>query len=575
MEGKRVAPPQHDPNRGSFGKALAITFAIFAVLAIGAVGGMGVYANHIYEGVFPGVTMSGIELEGKSAASAYTVLDEKLSARLTGTAVTVTAGGESLGAYDLATLGARADAKAAADAAYAVGRESGALGWLKNALTMVRSITGLKTELSPTVSYDEDALSSVVEEMADRFDTAPTSASYDLSPAGLYATKEINGRELDRAALTSALRESSGGSVEATWTPVPARTLDLQAMADELSAEALPARYDVTLGKVVDGQVGVAIDVEAAQYVLDAAAEGERVQLPAEVVYPEMTAADLKAVLFRDLLSTAKTKVSGTASRKGNVKLSGECVNGTVLNSGDIFDYNQVVGKRTAERGFGYANAYINGETVDVIGGGICQTSTTVYYATLLANLEIVERYAHRYVPSYIQKGMDATVSWGGPEFRFRNNTPYPIRIEVIYEKSTITVNLYGTKTDDTYVKMTHEVLSTTPYETVYEETMDLPYGTQQQKQSGYTGYKVKSYRNIYDGNDNLISSTLEDTSNYKMRNEIILVGINGKPAGTTGGTGDSTGGTGSSEPSLPEDNEPEAPPIIAPEDEMPEWLRP
>ena len=101
-----------------------------------------------------------------------------------------------------------------------------------------------------------------------------------------------------------------------------------------------------------------------------------------------------------------------------------------------------MVGKRTTDRGFGAAPAYVNGETVDTIGGGICQVSSTIYYAALLSNLEIVERYAHRYAPSYITWGMDATVSWGGPEFRFKNDTGYPVRLDVTYENSRITVSV-------------------------------------------------------------------------------------------------------------------------------------
>ena len=215
------------------------------------------------------------------------------------------------------------------------------------------------------------------------------------------------------------------------------------------------------------------------------------------------------------------------------MKLAGDQVNGTILNDGDIFDYNLVVGERTVERGFGEAATYVNGETVNTVGGGICQVSSTVYLASLLANLEIVERYAHRYYPGYITLGMDATVSWGGPEFRFKNNTGYPIRIDVSYANSQLTVSIYGTKTDDTYVKMTRDVLSTTSYETEYVETEDLPYGTQKQKQNGYVGYEVKSYRNIYSGDGKLLSSTLEAKSSYKSRNQIILVGIAGKPADT------------------------------------------
>ena len=138
-----------------------------------------------------------------------------------------------------------------------------------------------------------------------------------------------------------------------------------------MNAEPSAARYDVETGKVVDGEVGVRLDPEAAAFALEAAVPGETVQLPAEVVYPEMTAQELEAVLFRDVLSTTTTTVSGTGARKGNVKLAGAAVNGLVLNDGDVFDYNQVVGKRTVERGYGEAATYVNGETVNTVGGPV------------------------------------------------------------------------------------------------------------------------------------------------------------------------------------------------------------
>ena len=595
MDGKRIAKPEND-GIGA-GKAALIALALTIVLAAGAVAGLGFYANEIYEGIFPGVSMAGISLEGKSFDEARAVLDTTLQKRLSASVVTITAQEETIGMYDMATLGAYAETGEAVQDAWAVGHEEGFSGWISNAVTMVKALLGTETKLMPAVSYDEEMLGAVIDEMANRFDTPGVDATYELTAEGLFATKEVTGRTLDRAALAEALRTGES-TIEAPWVETPARTLDLEALSHELSAEALPARYDHDLGKVVDGQVGIAMDAEAAQYVMDAAAEGERVQLPATVKYPDMTAAELEAVLFRDLLSTASTKVSGSAARKGNVKLSASFINGIILNPGEIFDYNAAVGERTTERGFGEAAAYVNGETVDEVGGGICQTSSTVYYASLLANLEIVERSNHRYISSYIEKGMDATVSWGGPEFRFRNDTAYPIRIETVYEKNTLTVNIYGTKTDNTYVKMTHKVISSTPYNVVRQETPTLPYGTEQQKQSPYTGYVVETYRHLYDGDGNLISSKFEAKNTYRARDEIILVGTAGKPAdnpitppvntgsteigstdsGNTGGSTETPGGTtepeGTNEPSLPPE-QPETPPIITPDEEMPEWLRP
>ena len=88
---------------------------------------------------------------------------------------------------------------------------------------------------------------------------------------------------------------------------------------------------------------------------------------------------------------------------------------------------------------------------------------STLYLACLLSNLEITERYAHRYVPAYIAWGMDATVSWGGPDYKFTNNTLYPVKIVTKYEKGYLTVQILGTNVDGTYVKMSNEVLSKTP----------------------------------------------------------------------------------------------------------------
>ena len=127
------------------------------------------------------------------------------------------------------------------------------------------------------------------------------------------------------------------------------------------------------------------------------------------------------------------------------MKLSASTINGYVLNCGEVFSYNGAVGQRTAARGYQAAPAYVKGETVDEIGGGICQTSSTLYLACLRGNLEITERHAHRYIPAYIAAGMDATVSWGGPDYKFTNNTDYPIKIVTEYQGDYLTVKLLGT----------------------------------------------------------------------------------------------------------------------------------
>ena len=527
-ETKTKTPTSRKAKAGS-GKGLWIPLVLAAVLAVAA-GGFGFYVDS-YDKVFPGVTAVGsVELGGLTREEAVEKLQETVPGLLQATTVEVTLEGESLGTYTMGDTGFAPQTDAMAESAYAVGRDG---NFIQNAVTYLKGLTGASENIPLSTDQNTDALDGIITQLAEKVDRPAVDAAYELSREGLFATKHQDGRVLDQEALRQQLAGITLGDTaqaECSVKTSPGKALDVAALAAELNAEASPARYDKETGKVMDGTVGVELDVESAKTVLDAAAAGERVQLPAQINFPAVTAEEMEAALFKDLLGTTTTNVSGTSARRGNVKLAGAAVNGTILNPGDIFDYNKVVGERTTARGYGAAATYVNGQTVDTVGGGICQVSSTVYLASLLSNLEIVERYNHRFYPGYITLGMDATVSWGGPEFRFKNNTDFPIRIDVTYANSKLTVSFYGTKTDNTYVKMTREVLSTTGYETEYVETDELEYGTQKQQQSGYTGYKVKSYRNVYSGDGKLISSTLEDTSDYKNRNEIILVGTKNRP---------------------------------------------
>ena len=122
-----------------------------------------------------------------------------------------------------------------------------------------------------------------------------------------------------------------------------------------------------------------------------------------------------------------------------------------------------------------------------------------------------------------------ATVAQGGPEFEFRNNTNYPIKVVAEYYtsggKDYLKVTLRGTKVDDSYVKIKTEVLETIPFTEEIVETDELAPGERKVEQTAYTGYKVKTYRNVYSGDGKLISSTFEASSNYKARNRIVLIG--------------------------------------------------
>ena len=441
-----------------------------------------------------------------------------------------------------------------------------------------RFLSALFSSTGETVS-DEDMDASVFQEqvtrLAQELALEPQDTTYSIGENSISITKAVNGRSVKEDALAEALIHAirtygTQGELIAyiSFAHFTPWNLTAQAIHDEVAAEMKNAGYDPETKSITPERLGAEFDVDAAQKALDAAAPGETVELPAVIEHPKVTAEELKAVLFRDVLGEARTKVGGTAARKTNVKLSASSINDLVLNAGDVFSYNESVGQRTAANGYRPAPAYVKGETVDEIGGGICQTSSTLYLACLRSNLAITERYAHRYTPAYIDWGLDATVSWGGPDYKFSNDTDYPVKIVTSYSGGYLTVKLLGTNVDGTSVKMTTEVLSKTAWETVYEEDDALPAGTEQVKVTPYGGAKVKSYRNVYDKNGKLSSSAFEASSDYKVRNKVIVKGTAtaAEPQVTVSGT---TVPEIPSTPTAPEETTPTEP--VSPVVEEPE----
>lgn len=360
-----------------------------------------------------------------------------------------------------------------------------------------------------------------------------TQTTYALTDTTLDFTMGVSGVSVDENALIQKILDNTAkgdySSITCEMVSADPDPVDMQVIHDALYAEPANATLEVADDgsyTVTDSVQGIDFDVAEAQSILSAAQPGETVSVPLNRQSPAIDTATLKANLFKDVLGEYTTSVSGTADRRSNVQLAAQKCSGTILLPGEVFAYNQVVGQRTEAAGFKKAGAYSNGETVQELGGGVCQDSSTLYCAALYANLEIVERHNHSYVSSYVPIGMDATVSWGGPDFQFRNNTDYPIKVVASYANSKVTFQIVGTKTDDYSVKITTETISTTA-PTVQEVPDDtLEAGTTQVADKGHTGYKVQSYRHVYDASGNVVYEGKESLSSYKMTPKVIHVGI-------------------------------------------------
>ena len=515
--GKRLA--EKTEKRGS--KRPWMIAAIIAAVLVAAYLALCAYAGSL-DTFYPNRHINGIDVGGLTVSEAQSALETRLPAQ---TIILVNEERQLQTTLTVAELGYTAESFAG-DAQFWMDAERDT-PFLRRGWAYLATLSGHWPGGAHWPDMDEAVLTKTVARLTEVLTEPPADTSGELDGQTLRITKAHDGYapESLRPLLSDiASYSQSGYTIPVTLETLPAQDLTAQQLHDRLHGEMKNASYDAASGSIVPEQFGADFDVAAAQTALDGAAPGETVSVPAVIEEPEVTASDLKMLLFRDVLGEARTHVSGSAGRIGNVKLSAKLINGIVLNSGDTFSYNDSVGKRTEARGFKPAPAYVKGETVDEVGGGICQTSSTLYLACLLSNMEITERYAHRYVPAYIDWGMDATVSWGGPDYKFTNNTLYPVKIVTEYSKGYLTIKLLGTNIDGIRVKMTNEVLSKTPWETVYQEDSTMAPGSPDVvKVTPYTGYKVKTYQTIYDKNGSVIDSHFEAASDYKVRNKVVL----------------------------------------------------
>ena len=534
--GKRIAPAEKSRSAGK--TAGLVVGIVLGVLVLGY-GAACAAAQMVYgHAALPNTTVLGLDVSGMSAQEAEQLWQEKGAAALESTAIDLTRDGRTVGSVTLAELGVTVKPLYISRAAGCDSASDHPLTVVESGWELLRSYLR-PTDVTPQLDVDGAKLTDTCETLADTLDCTLVDGSYRLENGqGLYITKPRDGEKLDGGALRTLLEQRLAARdlspAECVYRERQAAALDVQALHDELEGKTVSAVCDKATGRPTQSHVGVTFDVAAVQSQLDAAAPGTEFLADAEVQFPAVTTEELETAMFRDVLGTSTTKCAGPWGRHQNIRLAAKAINGNIYNPGEEFWYNAAVGQRTEARGFQPAAAYSGGRTVTSIGGGICQVSSTLYYATLLSDLKIVLRYAHMFDPGYMPvTGCDATVSWGGPDFAFRNDTDYPIKIVTSYNDDTneLTVTIMGTRVNDNYVVMTNQFLSYSEFKVVYKEDESVSPGDQVVDQYGHNGYEVRTYRNVYDGEGKLLRSTVEATSDYDRGDKIILVAPGELPA--------------------------------------------
>lgn len=264
--------------------------------------------------------------------------------------------------------------------------------------------------------------------------------SIKVEDSANYITKEINNLNVQNNPLELITEDAYPNQI------------DLDAVYNEVHKDPVNAYYSQNPYVVHPSENGLdfAISLDDAKKLLQE--QKDEYVIPLKVLYPSVTTNMIGTEAFPDLLSEFSTKYAASnKNRTTNLILASKKINGTVLMPGETFSYNKVVGARTIAAGYKEAPIYVSGRVEDGIGGGICQITTTLYNAVLYANLDIVERSNHQFVPSYAGPSRDATVVYGAIDFKFKNNRDYPIKITCSVSGGIANFKIWGLKSDNDY----------------------------------------------------------------------------------------------------------------------------
>lgn len=421
--------------------------------------------------------------------------------------------------------------KNAVDKAYKIGRDNNII---LNNFKIIGTFFS-KEDIRIETSYNTEMMDSIVEDVSTKLPGLVVEYTYCIEDDELIITPGKAGIALNEEEFRNGILNRFAGNIlnkDESIMKIPVVNkepddIDIEKIYEEIHTEPQDAYIKKDPFEIVVDKDGVDFDIsmEEAKKIVSEKGKEEYI-IPLKITKAKKTVKDLGSKAFPDRLSRYSTRYDASnRDRSTNLELSAKKINGTVLLPGEEFSYNKVVGKRTIENGYKNAAVFSNGRVEDGLGGGICQISTTLYNAVLLANLEITERRNHSFVTSYEDPGRDATVVYGVQDFKFKNSRKYPVKIEASVKNGVATMTVMGIKEDVEYdVKIRAYKTATIPYKTEKRKNANLAEGKEKVIQSGTNGCKAVCYRDLYlDGKK--VKTELLSRDTYSTMKRIVEVG--------------------------------------------------
>lgn len=423
-----------------FGAVIVLFIVFIAVISIRING---------YDKVFPNTYINDTNLEGKSADEIISFLDSKYSnEKLAGLKINLICGDASkelpLEALDIKFNNTETTANI-----FENGNETNVVARAFRFLFCKLH----KTDINPVYEYNTTALADAVTAAATNYETEPVGVTFELNTDRVILHKQTDGIMVDRSEVEAIINDSIKAmrfnDVYLEPKSIHPEDLDFNKFYAWLTNDAEDAYYEKNAENSVTvhpEKLKCIVDKETVKNAIEQlkSAEGGTVEFSVETNPPENTTEKLQQILYTDKLSSYSTNYGGTSARVNNVQLAVSRINGYEMLPGEEFSYDKTILPRNAANGYQAAPVYVGNKVESGMGGGICQPSSTLYCAALYANLEIVERHNHSLLVSYLPPGLDATIAEGVLDLKFKNSTPYPIKIAASAASGTVTFSIWG-----------------------------------------------------------------------------------------------------------------------------------
>lgn len=478
------------------------------------------------------VYAAGVDLSGLTPEQAKQKLERETKDTYTQLDMTITVLDQVI-TLSPEDTGAKLDLDAVVEAAQKCGREGA-------------TASSYTVSIIPYLNLDTDYIRGVVDELGQRYATTLSQTTYtvdgekpdlkqdEYDTSITYQTLIIQVGNAEYGLNTDTVYQQIMDAYEINLFEVSSQCtvlapdpMDYEAVFNELCTAPVDAVLDTATYEVTPEVYGYGFTLDELKAAVESADYGSVVTIPMRFIEPNITADFYSGEMFQDTLATYATSIPSIDGWKENLELVCQAINGLVLKSGDEFSFNNVVGNPTTDNGYKTIRMFVGRSLQDVVGGGISQVASTLYYCALVSDLQILERNNHGYAVDFIQNGFDAEVSYGLLDMRFQNNTEYPIRIDAVIERNQLKITIIGTDTKDYYVRLNYEVDETHKPQTVFSTMLQENAGGYKNGDvltSGITGYTISTYVVKYNlSNNRLISETKVAESYYAKRDQVVV----------------------------------------------------